>query len=81
MARAVIQARVPSLTGVARPRCGMPLLSGEGFAPGGAGPNAAVQPLAHQVDAAYLPEPYLTGAEMAIGAQPIIRRWRRYAAR
>jgi NitT/TauT family transport system substrate-binding protein len=27
---------------------------------------------AHQVDAAYLPEPFITGAEMSIGAQPII---------
>lgn len=60
---------------------GCPCLVVRVFAPGEAGPNAAVQPLAHHVDAAYLPEPYLTGAEMAIGAQPIIRRWRRYAAR
>jgi NitT/TauT family transport system substrate-binding protein len=31
---------------------------------------AALQ--AHHVDAAYLPEPYITSAEMTIGAQPII---------
>jgi NitT/TauT family transport system substrate-binding protein len=31
---------------------------------------AALQ--AHQVDAAYLPEPFLTSAEMSIGAQPIV---------
>jgi NitT/TauT family transport system substrate-binding protein len=35
-------------------------------------PEMAAALQAHRVDAAYLPEPYLTGAEMAIGAQPIV---------
>ncbi len=35
-------------------------------------PKMAAALKAHQIDAAYLPEPYLTSAEMTIGAQPIV---------
>jgi NitT/TauT family transport system substrate-binding protein len=35
-------------------------------------PEMAAALQAHRIDAAYLPEPYLTGTEMAIGAQPIV---------
>ena len=35
-------------------------------------PRMATALAAHQVDAAYLPEPFISGAEMSIGAQPLL---------